>query len=649
MIKKLHTILLLFLTIIVHSQTIVINELDGDTPSTDVLEFVELKTSTANMSLNGYVVVFYNGSNDTSYAAYDLDGFTSNVNGVFLLGNVGVSPTPSIIFSNNFLQNGADAVAVYQADATSFPNGTAITSTNLIHAVVYDTNDSDDTGLLTGLGVSVQYNEDGSGDKDNHSLQRKSDGTYEMKAATPGALNDGTGVEEVSITISTTAPEYNEGESFNLTFTASKTLTSDLIINYTLANGSFTTSDYNGNLSVTISSGTATTSTQIELIDDTENEDIETVTVSLVGLDPSYLAFNDNYPITIYDNDFTTSPWGTPINPTYGIVSSTAPNNYYSTLDGKSGQALKDAITAIIADPAKVKAQTYGDVWDMLKEADVNPENNNQIWLVYTEIGRYKSLQQGSAGGVGYWNREHVYPQSRGGFTDGTSTTADGINVYMSTDNTHLEHAHSDAHHLRPADPGENSSRNNSDYGDQYDGPTGNAGSWKGDVARSVMYMTLRYNDLSVVSGNPDDSTGGALGDLDYLLTWCENDVPDDYEMNRNNVIYTWQNNRNPFIDLPELYKYVYGSKTNEVWNSSLSVNDFAMQKIKHTNPVADYMRFNTDITGDIMIYNTQGQNVFNGRLDATNKVDLNALVEGVYFFIVKSETFNYQGKIIKL
>ena len=73
------------------------------------------------------------------------------------------------------------------------------------------------------------------------------------------------------------------------------------------------------------------------------------------------------------------------------------------------------------------------------------------------------------------------------------------------------------------------------------------------------------------------------------------------------------------------------------------------MQKIKHTNPVADYMRFNTDITGDIMIYNTQGQNVFNGRLDATNKVDLNALVEGVYFFIVKSETFNYQGKIIKL
>ncbi len=151
---------------------LLINEVDSDTPSTDVLEFVELYDGgVGNSSLDGFVVVFYNGSSDTSYNAFDLDGYTTDINGYFLLGNAGVSPTPDIVFSG--LQNGADAVALYQGDAADFPNGTAVATDGLVDAIVYDTADSDDAGLLVLLNAGQpQVNEDGEGDKDNHSNQR---------------------------------------------------------------------------------------------------------------------------------------------------------------------------------------------------------------------------------------------------------------------------------------------------------------------------------------------------------------------------------------------------------------------------------------------------------------------------------------------
>jgi len=177
---------------------VLINELDADTPSTDVLEFVELYDGgIGNTPLDGLVVVFYNGNGDVSYNAFDLDGFTTDANGFFLLGNSAVTPTPSIIFSNNGLQNGADAVALYTGDSTDFPNGTAVTITNLIDALVYDTNDADDAGLLVLLNAGQpQVNEDGAGSKDTHSNSRLPDGgtqrntdTYVQQTPTPGATN----------------------------------------------------------------------------------------------------------------------------------------------------------------------------------------------------------------------------------------------------------------------------------------------------------------------------------------------------------------------------------------------------------------------------------------------------------------------------
>ena len=167
-------------------------------PGTDTAEFVELYDGgTGNTSLTGLVVVFYNGTDDQSYAAFDLDGLTTNANGYFTLGNAAV-PGVDRVFADGLMQNGADAVAIYVGNATDFPNGTAVTTTNLIDALVYDTNDADDPGLLVLLNSGQpQVNEDTGGNGTANSNQRCPNGsggarntsTYNQFAPTPDGAN----------------------------------------------------------------------------------------------------------------------------------------------------------------------------------------------------------------------------------------------------------------------------------------------------------------------------------------------------------------------------------------------------------------------------------------------------------------------------
>jgi hypothetical protein len=171
------------------SGAVFINETDADTAGTDVLEFVELYDGgVGNTALDGLVLVFFNGSSDTSYAAYDLDSFTTDANGFFLLGNSGVG-SMDIVFASNSLQNGADAVALYSGNAIDFPNGTAATTLNLLSAVAYDTNDADDSGLLTALGLSTQYDENELGNQVSDSLQFDGVSSWAAGAPTPRATN----------------------------------------------------------------------------------------------------------------------------------------------------------------------------------------------------------------------------------------------------------------------------------------------------------------------------------------------------------------------------------------------------------------------------------------------------------------------------
>ena len=646
--------LFVFLFTSVSFGQVVINELDSDTPSTDDKEFIELKSTVPNFSLDGYVLVFFNGNAGSttanqSYFTIGLNGLTTDANGIILIGNSLVSPAPDKLFADNIIQNGADGIGIYQGSPSDFPDFTLATTTNLINALMYDTKDADATELMALLGVTTQYDEGQNSLQTTQSVQRKTDGTYETKNPTPGANNDGSGIIFNGITITANTANKNEGDSFSITFTTQTNVTSDLTFTYSLNNSSFTTSDFSGNTTVFIPTGTNTFTTTITLTDDLFNEGDEILKIKFGTIPSQYKRLNDNIEIRVIDNDFTVAPFGTPLNPTFGIVSSTTPAGYYDSLEGLSGAALKQAIKDIIANPAVVHAHNYGDIIEILKTADQNPKNSNEVWLMYVEQSRSKLEFQDTGINTGKWNREHIYPQSRGGYTDGTSSIPDGINIWLPTNADDILAGHADAHHLRAEDGAENSLRSNKDYGlTGYNGPSGTLGSWKGDVARSVFYMAVRYNALSVVNGDITDTTVGQLGDLASLLTWNTLDPSDDFEMNRNNYIYTWQVNRNPFIDYPDLANYIWGAKAGQVWHFNLSTNDFANLKVNlYPNPAKKSITISgLNEAATIEIYNNIGAKVLEKEFFGVTKMNID-FPAGIYFAKINSENKTVIKKIL--
>jgi hypothetical protein len=269
--------------------------------------------------------------------------------------------------------------------------------------------------------------------------------------------------------------------------------------------------------------------------------------------------------------------------------------------------------------------------------------------LMYIETPRAKIDYQVGSSSIGKWNREHIYPQSRGGYANGTSDTADGINIWLPTGPNDILAGHADAHHLRAVDGPENSSRGNKDYGlGDYNGPNGTQGSWKGDVARSVFYMAVRYNGLSVVEGNPADSTVGQLGDLTTLLTWNMTDSSDDFEMNRNNYIYTWQVNRNPFIDYPSLANYIWGANAGQQWFASLSNQENSTVNVRvYPNPTKNSITvFGITNSATIEMYSTVGQKVFEQNFSGETELNFN-LPTGIYIARILSEGNVVTKKII--
>ncbi len=198
---------------------------------------------------------------------------------------------------------------------------------------------------------------------------------------------------------------------------------------------------------------------------------------------------------------------------------------------------------------------TYEQVWDALKLTDQDPNNSNNVILLYSGTSRAKSLNGGNPDD---WNREHVWAKSHGDF--GTATGPG-----------------TDIHHLRPADVTVNSDRGNKDFdngGTQSTEAPGNytdADSWeprnadKGDVARMIFYMAIRYEggdgfpDLEV-NNSTSNGTNPYIGKLSVLKQWNTQDPPSTFEKRRNQVIYdTFQHNRNPFIDHPEWVDSIWG------------------------------------------------------------------------------------------
>ncbi|MFE4052433.1 endonuclease I family protein [Streptomyces sp. YIM B13518] len=226
-------------------------------------------------------------------------------------------------------------------------------------------------------------------------------------------------------------------------------------------------------------------------------------------------------------------------------------DTYYAAAIGKSGTALKDSLHTIISDQTKI---SYSAVWNALKVTDQDPNNSNNVILLYSGISRGKSL---NGGDTGDWNREHVWAKSHGDF--GTATGPG-----------------TDLHHLRPEDVQVNSVRGNKDF-DNGGSSFGNSGgsltdsnsfeprdAVKGDVARMIFYMAVRYEggdgwaDLEV-NGSVDNGSNPYIGKLAVLKTWNDEDPPDAFEKRRNQVIHdSYQHNRNPFIDHPEWVESIW-------------------------------------------------------------------------------------------
>lgn len=178
LMKKITLLAALLLSALSFSQIVLINEVDSDQTGTDITEFLELRTDAPGMSLDGYIVVFYNGSDDLSYTTVDLNGFSTDANGYFIIGSDAVPGVDIALGPDNVIQNGADAIVIYEDNASNFPDGTPVTNVNLVDAIVYGTSDPVDVELTAALGEPTQYDEDENGMKDTESLQLLSDGTY---------------------------------------------------------------------------------------------------------------------------------------------------------------------------------------------------------------------------------------------------------------------------------------------------------------------------------------------------------------------------------------------------------------------------------------------------------------------------------------
>ena len=154
-------------------------------------------------------------------------------------------------------------------------------------------------------------------------------------------------------------------------------------------------------------------------------------------------------------------------------------------------------------------------------------------------------------------------------------------------------------------------------------------------MARGVLFLELRYNGLQIVNGFPTssgDTNDGQLGDLATLLQWHQDDIPDDYEMNRNNIVYEWQRNRNPLIDLPDLVDYIWGDKVGMVYNGALSSDNSELNRFTFYPNPADNILIFEGLTSStkIEVLSLEGRKIKTINPDSSNSVAIN-LSSGLY------------------
>jgi len=317
------------------------------------------------------------------------------------------------------------------------------------------------------------------------------------------------------------------------------------------------------------------------------------------------------------------------------VLLSQAPEGYYDAAAGLKGKALKAALYNIIKGQTTYPytSSSGTDVWDILKETDRDPDNPDNVILIYT--GRSVNAAQEYNSGKG-WSREHVWAKSRGDF---------GTNPPAGTD----------VNNLRPADISVNSARSNRWYDScsvmVYDNGVA-TGSFKsdtrwvwqprkeviGDVARMIFYMATRYEgengepDLQIINYLPADKRTKAplFAILKTLMRWNTQDPVDAYELRRNNVVYSYQHNRNPFIDHPEYVQLIWGDST------LTSIPRHAASGFTiYPNPVVKVLHFTETSQRVKYLYSVQGALLQKTEGRQMHVADLPG---GVYFLVVKDK-----------
>lgn len=300
-----------------------------------------------------------------------------------------------------------------------------------------------------------------------------------------------------------------------------------------------------------------------------------------------------------------------------------APSNYYLSVNTSSPALLRSSLHGVIDDHTKISYTSGGvDTWNVLEAADQDPSNSSRILDIYRNASFPKA-----GGGNSNYNREHVWPNSYGFPT-----------------NSGTNYPYTDCHHLFLCDDNYNQARNrrvfdtgNAGWNEYVTTSTGGVGggsgsfpgnsnwqttssspgSWqvwgdrKGDVARALFYMDIRYeggNNGNTGAAEPNlhltdnvtlisqSSSGGNIsnaymGKLSVLLQWHQQDPVDAKEMARNNAVFSYQGNRNPFIDNPTWVDCIYSNacggtsssgRAPEVWinelhydNSGFDVGEF--------------------------------------------------------------------------
>ena len=300
------------------------------------------------------------------------------------------------------------------------------------------------------------------------------------------------------------------------------------------------------------------------------------------------------------------------------------PRDYYpNSLAGKNGAELKTELHNLLKNHTRLPygSRDYNQIactWTVFKKSDVRP--NGKVWDMYSNNSYNFSNGAGATKGM---NIEHSVPKSWWG--DAYDETATPLTRFK-YDGSY------DLHHLTPSDAAANTAKSNYPLG-EVDSPlfdngvtkvgTGQANGratnlfepadeYKGDFARMYLYFVTCYQDyswkssaLSMFAQN-SYPTLNAYGQS-LLLKWHRQDPVSQKEIDRNNAVYSFQGNRNPFIDYPNMVEYIWGDSTN--YEFSFSGQSTSAPSISISNDKIEFGYIGTETSKDKEIY-IKGKNL---------------------------------------